>query len=49
MYLAVNLPHHIATLGDVLLLTASHMVSQILKCTRSPPPPPDALVCPSDP
>ena len=24
MYLAVNLPHHIATFGGVLLLTASH-------------------------
>ena len=37
MYLAVNLSRHIATLGDVLLLTASHMVSQILKFTGSPP------------
>ena len=37
MYLAVNLPHHIATFGDVLLLTASHMISQILKCTGNTP------------
>ena len=37
MYLAVNLPRHIATLGGVLLLTDSHMISQILKCTGSPP------------
>ena len=37
MYLAVNLPHHIATLGRVLLLTPSQMISQLLKCTGSPP------------
>ena len=37
MYLAVNLPHHIATFGGVLLLTASHMISQFLKCMGSPP------------
>ena len=37
MYLAVNLPRHIATLGGVLLLTASCMIIQILKYTRIPP------------
>ena len=37
MYLAINLPHHIATFGGVLLLTASNMISQLLKCTGSPP------------
>ena len=37
MYLAVNLPHHIATLVGVLLLTASRMISQILKCIGNPP------------
>ena len=37
MYLAVNLLHHIATFGVVLLLTASHMISQLLKCTGSSP------------
>ena len=37
MYTAVNLPHHIATFGGVLLLTASYMISQFLKCTSSPP------------
>ena len=37
MYLAVNTPHHIATFGGVLLLTASHMISQLLKCTGSYP------------
>ena len=37
MYLAVNLPHHIATFGGVLLLTDSHMISQLLKCAGSPP------------
>ena len=37
MYLAVNLPHHIATFGSVLLLTASHNISQILKYTGNPP------------
>ena len=37
MYLAVILPHHITTFGGVLLLTASHMISQLLKCTGNPP------------
>ena len=37
MYLAVNIPHHIATLGGVLLLTASHMISQLLRCTGNLP------------
>ena len=37
MYPAVNFPHHIATFGGVLLLTASYMISQLLKCTGSPP------------
>ena len=37
MYLAVNLPLHIATFGSVLLLTASNMISQLLKCTGNPP------------
>ena len=37
MYLAINLPHHIATFGGVLLLTASHKISQLLKCTGNPP------------
>ena len=37
MYLAVNIPQHIATFGGVLLLTASHMISQLLKCTDIPP------------
>ena len=37
MYLAVNLPHHIATFGGVLLLTDSYMISQLLKYTGSPP------------
>ena len=49
MYLVVNLPHQITTLGGVLILTASHMISQLLKCTGSTPPPPDALARPSDP
>ena len=31
MYLAVNLPHHIATFGGVLLLTASHMIKYAAK------------------
>ena len=35
MYLVVNIPHHIATLDSVLLLTSYHMISQILKCTGS--------------
>ena len=37
MYLAFNLTHHITTLSGVLILTASHMLSQLLKCTGSPP------------
>ena len=37
MYLAVNLPHHIATFGGVLLLNASHMISQLLKLTGNLP------------
>ena len=37
MYLAVNLPRHIATLGGVLLQTDSLMISQLLKCTGIPP------------
>ena len=37
MYLAVNLPHHIATFGGVLLLTASYMISQLLKCKGNSP------------
>ena len=37
MYLVVNLPHQITTLGDVVLLTASCMIIQLLKCTGSPP------------
>ena len=37
MYLAVNLPHHITTFGGVLLLAASHIISQLLKCTGSSP------------
>ena len=37
MYLAVNPPHHIATLGGVLLLTSSHMLSHLLNFTVSPP------------
>ena len=37
MYLAVNLPHHIATFGGVLLLNASHMISQLLICKGTPP------------
>ena len=37
MYPAVNPPHHIATFGSVLLLTASYMISQLLKCTGSTP------------
>ena len=37
MYLAVNLPHHIATFRSIILLTASHMISQLLKYTGNPP------------
>ena len=49
MYLVINLPRHIATLGGVLLITASCMISYLLKCTGSPPPPPDVLAGPSYP
>ena len=38
MYLAVNISRHIAILGSVLLLNASCMTSQILKCTGTPSP-----------
>ena len=37
MYLAVNIPRHIATLGGVLLLNDYRMIIHILKCTASPP------------
>ena len=37
MYLAVNIPHQITTLGGVLLRTVSHMIIQILKYTGRPP------------
>ena len=37
MYLIVNIPHQITTLGDVLLLPASHMIIHILKFTGSTP------------
>ena len=37
MYLIVNTPHQITTLGGVLLLTASKMLIQILKCMGRPP------------
>ena len=37
MYLAVNLPQHIATFGSVLILNASHIISKLLKCTGNPP------------
>ena len=37
MYLVVDLPLHIAIFGSVLLLTASHMISQLLNCTGNPP------------
>ena len=37
MYLAVNLPHYIATFGGILLLTTSHMISQLLKRSGSSP------------
>ena len=37
MYIAVNPPRHISTNGGILLLTASHMISQFLKCTVSLP------------
>ena len=32
MYIAVNLPRHIPTLGGVLLITAYCTISQLLKC-----------------
>ena len=35
MYLAINLPSHITTLGRVLLLTDYYMISQLLKYTVS--------------
>ena len=44
MYLVVKPPHQITTLGGVLFLIGSHTIIQILKCTGSPLPPPDALV-----
>ena len=31
MYLAVNIPRHISTIGGVILLTAPHMIIQLLK------------------
>ena len=37
MYLTANLPRHITTLGGVLLLTDYITISQLLKCTVSPP------------
>ena len=37
MDLYANIPHQITTLGGVLLLTASHILSQILKSMGSPP------------
>ena len=37
MYLAVNLPRLIATLGGVILLTYYRMIIHILKCMGSPP------------
>ena len=37
MYFVLDTPHEITILGGVLLLTASHMLSQLLKCMcRSP-------------
>ena len=36
MYFAVNTPHHIATLGGVIVLTASTTINQILKFMGSP-------------
>ena len=49
MYLAINTPCNISTLGVIILLNASCAISQLLKCTGSPPPPTDALTGPSDP
>ena len=37
MYFATNTHHHITSPGGSLLLTASWMISQILKCTGIPP------------
>ena len=37
MYLAVNLPHQITNIGDILLLTAYHMLRYILKFTGPSP------------
>ena len=37
MYLAVNIPRHIATLGGVLILTDSFIISQLFKFTGIPP------------
>ena len=37
MYVAVNLPHQITNIGGIILLTASHMLTQLLKCMGSPP------------
>ena len=37
MYLTVNLPRHIVTFGDLLLLTDSYMIIQLLKCTGITP------------
>ena len=48
MYLAVNLPRHIATLGGILLLTSSCTIIHLLKCKWKSPLPPYALAGPSD-
>ena len=37
MYFDVNLPHRITTFVSVILLNASHMISQLLICTGNPP------------
>ena len=37
MYLAINIPRYISTLGGILFLTASCTIIQIFKCTGSPP------------
>ena len=49
MYFAVNIPRHIATPIGVILLTDYCMMVHILKCTGSPPLPPDVLARPSNP
>ena len=36
MYLVVNPPHQITTLGGILILTASHMLVHIMKYMGSP-------------